>query len=83
MSKTKHIRTRMSQRGISDYILDIAIKFGFRSGDKVYLPKKSAEFLIASLRNEIKKIERIKNKDGIVLIEQNDVKITTYGMHPR
>ncbi len=54
MGKTRHIQARMSQRGIRQELLDIALQYGELVQDKVILGKKALQLLL----NELQEIEK-------------------------
>lgn len=81
MGKTRHIQARMSQRGIRQELLDIALQYGEPVQDKVILGKKALQLLL----NELQEIERqtLKaiNKGGIVVVVSGEQLITTYNLN--
>lgn len=81
MAKTRHIQARMSQRGIRQELLDIALQYGEPVQDKVVLGKKALQLLL----NELQEIERLAlkalDKGGIVVVVSGDQLITTYNLN--
>lgn len=45
MKKTRHFQERMDQRCISDKMVDLVLRFGAESGEKVILNRKVSRFL--------------------------------------
>ena len=81
MSKTRHIQKRMSQRGISNDLLNLALAFGSpTSSGKHILNKKGCQNLINSLRHIEKIAIKAMDKGGLVVIKQGDTLITTYNL---
>lgn len=79
MHKTKHIEKRMSQRGISSAMINLALNYGEDSGDKVILGQRSAKRLLKDLQTLLKIID----KGGIAVVTQGDALITTYNYEGR
>ena len=81
MSKTKHIHKRMSQRGITNNLLNLALAFGVPQGsDKYILNRKGCQNLIDSLRHIEKIAIKASDKGGLVVIKSGDSLITTYNL---
>lgn len=78
MSKTRHFQARMSQRAINEDMVDIALQFGTRQGDQVVLTQKGGESLLAELQRLERKIKKVIDKGGLVVIEERGELITTY-----
>lgn len=81
MSKTWHIAQRMSQRGISDKILELVAAFGMEQGDQVILNKKGCDKAIARLQEMARRLTRISEAGGYVLVEAGGKQITTYRLN--
>lgn len=81
MGKTRHIQARMSQRGIRQELLDIALQYGEPVQDKVILGKKALQLLL----DELQQIERFAmkamDKGGIVVVVSGEQLITTYNLN--
>ena len=81
MSKTKHIQKRMSQRGITNELLNLALAFGVPHGDDRYiLNKKGCKNLIDSLRYIEKVAIKACDKGGLVVVKSGDSLVTTYNL---
>ena len=80
MKKTYHIDKRMNQRGITQYMLDMALEFGDPKGDKVILNKKKVISLLSEIDILRKKLVKVCDKNGLVVIVDNEALITTYAL---
>ena len=81
MSKTIHIQKRMSQRGITNNLLNLALAFGSPiTNDKYVLNKKGCQNLIDSLRHIERIAVKAMDKGGLVVVKQGDSLITTYNL---
>ena len=49
MMKTKHIETRMKQRGIAQDEIDMVHRFGIRIRDRIYLTSKNCSLVDTEL----------------------------------
>ena len=84
MAKTRHIQTRMNQRGIdNNKLLELASEFGTVQdrGDveKYVLSRKSIDATLQSLDRIRGKLVKARDKGGIVLVTGEDgTQITTY-----
>jgi hypothetical protein len=81
MARTRHIHQRMSQRSIQLSMLDIVKDFGVDNGDKIILNKKSIDMAITELNRISKLMQKMRSRGGIVLVQENDVDITTYDLN--
>lgn len=81
MHKTHHVRMRMSQRAISDDLVELARSFGVPMHDgKIVLNRKAIGCLLQEL-NRIHKIgQRALAKGGVVVVAEGDVLVTTYSL---
>ncbi|MHC4705517.1 MAG: hypothetical protein ACYS8I_00320 [Planctomycetota bacterium] len=83
MAKTRHIQTRMNQRGIDNKLLELASEFGTlqERGDveKYVLSRKSIDATLRILDKIRGKLVKARDKGGIVLVTSDDgTDITTY-----
>jgi hypothetical protein len=62
MRYTKHIKEKMSQRGISKDLLEIVLIYGTVKQDKVILNKKRCLKILRKIDNYNKKIKRVGNQ---------------------
>lgn len=81
VSKTRHIQARMSHRGINQKMLKMARHYGVKHGDKYILNRKGLDTLIIELRELHKTAIKLRDKGGIVIIENElQEQITTYNL---
>ena len=78
MAKTRHIQQRMSQRGISGEMLDLVAQFGSWQGDKCILNRKGCRNALGALDSLRKRLVRMEEKGGLVLVHEGGVDITAY-----
>jgi hypothetical protein len=78
MHATKHMQTRMSQRGISGDMVELARRFGRDDPDKFVLDRKGLRNLLDELRGLERKVIKALDKGGIVVVETDGALITTY-----
>ena len=81
MYKTKHMHQRMSQRGIKQCMVDLALSFGELQGDKTILNKKEIDCLLKEMENIKKVALKVRDKGGLVVVEANASVITTYSLN--
>jgi hypothetical protein len=62
-------------------MLDIVKDFGVDNGDKIILNKKSIDMAITELNRISKLMQKMRSRGGIVLVQENDVDITTYDLN--
>lgn len=80
MSKTRHMQARMSQRGINQRMVELAVEYGVIENDKVVLNDKQLKVLIAVIDNLRKSAVKALDKGGLVVVRCPDSgdMITTY-----
>lgn len=78
MTKTKHYGSRISQHGIRETTIALALRYGIRYGDKVVLGRKQTRYVIQALDRQRKDLIRVMDKGGVVVIEQDGNLITAY-----
>lgn len=79
MKTSKHILTRMSQRGITRLMLERVLSLGEAvSDDKIVLNKKIGLKLLKEFDAARKDLLKIIDKGGIALVIEGDSLITTY-----
>lgn len=79
MGKTKHFKGRMSQRAITQDLVDLTLRFGFMHDDgKVVLNRKALSSLMDQLRSLQRSAQKAMEKGGIVVVAENGSLITTY-----
>lgn len=82
MSKSRHMQSRMSHRGINDELVNLTMQFGVEVGDKTVLSEKQLKSLIAELDQIRMKAVKAIDKGGIVVVAcpVKGTLITTYGL---
>ena len=81
MAKTRHIQKRMSQRGIKESMVELVKAFGVDQGDKSILNRKGCDAVLNELEQMKKDILKIRERGGLVLIENGEILITTYALN--
>jgi len=70
----------MNQRGINAVLVDLVCEYGMEDGDRLILDRKNTTRLLEEIGRVTKRLERIRSKGGIVVVEANDAQITTYAL---
>ena len=84
MAKTRHIATRMNQRGIENQLIELATQFGITQARgpiaKKVLGKKGVDACLKELDQLRSKFVKLRDKGGIVVVQDIDesTAITTY-----
>lgn len=78
MTHTRHMMTRMNQRGMTQDLVDLALEYGECQHDKYILTRKGLERLLADLRTLERTVVRALDKGGVVVVEDGNQLITTY-----
>lgn len=81
MAKTRHMHKRMGQRGINGRIVEIVSDHGELIGDKVILDIKNIDSLLKHMDRLKKDLLKVRDKGGVVVVEQNGSQITTYNLN--
>lgn len=78
--KSKHFQKRMSQRAISDSLVEIVRGFGTQSHDgKIRLDRKSIRRVLVELESMRKTFISAERKGGVVVVVgDEDLLVTTY-----
>jgi len=71
---------RMSQRGITERMVEIVSDFGISQGDKCILDKKNIDALLKKMDRFRKDIVKVRDKGGLIVVEADDVHITAYNV---
>lgn len=68
MECTHHFKQRMTQRGISKRMVDLALDYGkLESNDKYVLRQKDAVKLLSELQDSLRHLKKIIDKGGVVI----------------
>ena len=78
MTKTSHLVVRMSQRGITQEMIDLVRRFGERFGDRIVLKRKDIQKTIDELDELRASLLKIMDKGGVVVVEEDGVLVTAY-----
>ncbi len=78
MQTTNHFKARMSQRGISKDMVNMALNYGRPEQDKYVLDRKEALENLCALEHEAKVLRKIADKGGVVVVANGADLITTY-----
>ena len=78
MAKTRHMETRMSQRGITQEMIALVRRFGKRFGDRVILGRKDIQRTLDELDDLRGSLMKVMDKGGVVVVEEDGALITTY-----
>jgi CTP-dependent riboflavin kinase len=82
MHITEHIKARMSQRGISNAMVEVALQYGDINNDKTILGRKAAMRVLEKLQRQQQVLKKIIDKGGVVVVTEDDTLITTYNYQP-
>lgn len=82
MNITKHAQQRMSQRGITRNMIELALEYGVIEGDKAILTKRQSEKLIREFEDKLRTAKKICDKGGCVVVESADAVVTAYNFTP-
>lgn len=78
MAKTRHMHKRMNQRGVTQHMVDLVRQFGVNINDKQILDRKNIDALLNRIEVLHKDLLKLRDKGGLVVVEDNDTLITTY-----
>ena len=81
MAKTRHMHQRMGQRGVTQKMLDMVERFGTRRGDKHILDRKNIDQLVGEMDTLRSRLIHLRDKGGLVVIQEQGLQITTYRMN--
>jgi hypothetical protein len=72
------MQARMSQRGITGELVDLARQFGRDDHDRLVLDRKGLRELLNNVRCLERVVLKALDKGGVVVVEAGGVLITTY-----
>mgnify|MGYP000850560323 FL=1 len=78
LQPTAHFRRRMSQRGIKQAYVDLALEYGKEMGDKLILDKKDCKKILARLEHEAQALKQILSRGGYIIVKSDEALITVY-----
>jgi len=78
MAKTHHYRARLSQRGIRETTVRLALNYGDSYGDKVVLGRQQIRKALQGVDELRKELVRAMDKGGVVVVESGGVLVTAY-----
>jgi hypothetical protein len=78
MITTNHVLSRMSKRGLTKPMIDLAFEYGKSRGDKLILNKKTIQNIIRELDKQRKDLLKIQDKGGVTVVMENDILVTAY-----
>lgn len=76
---TKHMRTRMNQRGIDGAMVELVLTHGRCEQDKYVLDRREVDRRIEEIDRERGLLLKVRDKGGVVVVSDNDMLITAYG----
>lgn len=83
MKATKHIQQRMSQRGISQDLVEIVLEHGTPANDRYILDRDHAQEALEAIRRQERLLLKVIDKGGLVVVTEGDHLITTYNYSGR
>lgn len=75
---TKHCQKRMSQRGITNEMIQLTVDHGAIDQDKYVLSKSGAQKLLEELRQQERALKKVIDKGGVTVLQEGDAAVTTY-----
>lgn len=83
MHQTAHINKRMSQRGITKNMVDLALTYGEIQGDKYVLDRQGVQKRLREMEAERRALMKVLDKGGVEVVAEDGVLITTYNRNSR
>lgn len=81
MARTRHIGQRMSQRGITQALVDLTLQFGEDAQDKCILGRQGLLQLIDQLRELQRTAMHALDKGGVIVVQADGALITAYNVN--
>jgi Domain of unknown function (DUF4258) len=78
MHTTRHLRQRMSQRGVSREMVDLVLEHGIVDQDEYILGRRTALELLDDYQRRLKVLKKILDKGGVTVVSDAGNLITTY-----
>ncbi|TGD91680.1 DUF4258 domain-containing protein [Methylobacterium nonmethylotrophicum] len=76
---TKHMHTRMNQRGIDRAMVELALTHGRCEQDKYVFDRREVDRRLEELDRERGLLLKVRDKGGVVVVSEDDRLITAYG----
>ena len=80
MAKTRHFHKRMGQRGITLRQIELVRDYGMICDDNIVLDQGNVDELIGGLDRLRKDLLKLRDKNGLVVVESDGHLITTYNV---
>jgi hypothetical protein len=77
---TKHMQTRMSQRGIPGELVHLVRQYGRDDQDRLILGRKDLRDLLDGVRALQRVVMKALDKGGLVVVETGGALVTTYNL---
>jgi hypothetical protein len=78
MTLSKHIVSRMNERGIGKAMVDLALTYGRCDQDKYVLDRREVDRRLEEIDRERGLLLKVRDKGGVVVVMGGDTLITTY-----
>lgn len=78
MRHSKHIGSRMNQRGITQAMIDLALTHGRCELDKYVLDRREVDRRLEELTRERSLLLKVRDKGGVVVVANDNTLITAY-----
>ena len=80
MAKTRHFHKRMGLRGITLRQIELVRDYGMICDDNIVLDQGNVDELIGGLDRLRKDLLKLRDKNGLVVVESDGHLITTYNV---
>lgn len=81
MAASKHMVSRMNERGIGKEMVDLALAHGRCVQDKYVLDRQEVDRRLDELNRERGLLLKVRDKGGVVVVVSDNTLITTYNKH--
>lgn len=78
MKRSRHIAGRMSQRGISRAMIELALAHGRCELDRYILDRREVDRRLDEIRRERSLLLKVRDKGGVIVVANDNTLITTY-----
>lgn len=78
MKHSKHIGSRMNQRGIGRTMVDLALTHGRCEQDKYVLDRREVDRRLEEINHERGLLLKVRDKGGVVVVADDGILITAY-----